>query len=52
MLDDPVRARRMGAAGRERAVTTFSWPIVVDELEALYSELLTGGSRRPLEKAA
>jgi len=40
LLDDPSGARRMGAAGRERALSTFSWKVVVDRLEALYQELL------------
>ena len=41
LLDDPELARRMGASGRARAVSSFAWPIVADELEALYHELLT-----------
>ena len=41
LLDDPELARRMGASGRARAVSTFAWRIVADELEALYDELLT-----------
>jgi phosphatidyl-myo-inositol alpha-mannosyltransferase len=45
LLSDPALARRMGAAGRARAVSTFSWPIVVDQLEALYDDLRTGGHR-------
>lgn len=44
LLSDPVLARRMGAAGRQRALSTFSWPIVGDQLEALYDEML---GRRP-----
>lgn len=45
LLSDPARARRMGAAGRQRALSTFSWPIVGEQLEALYLELL--GRRLP-----
>jgi hypothetical protein len=30
----------MGAAGRARAVSTFAWPVVVDQLEELYADLL------------
>ncbi len=44
LLDDPRRAAAMGAAGRQRALDTFAWPVVVDQLEALYADLL--GSRR------
>jgi len=46
LLGDPALGRRMGAAGRQRALSTFAWPVVVDALEALYAELL-GGERRP-----
>jgi phosphatidylinositol alpha-mannosyltransferase len=48
LLDDPALSRRMGAAGRQRALYSFSWPIVGDKLEALYEELL-GGDRAPLQ---
>jgi phosphatidylinositol alpha-mannosyltransferase len=41
LLDDPALARSMGASGRARAVSTFAWPIVAVELEALYDEMLT-----------
>ena len=46
MLDDPVTARRMGAAGRERAVGSFSWHVVADRLEDLY-ERLGAPARQP-----
>ena len=53
ILDDPEQARRMGAAGRDRAVTTFSWPIVVDRLEAMYEELVgSAAARQSLDRAA
>ncbi len=53
LLDDPALGRRMGAAGRQRAVSRFSWPIVVDELEALYEGLLAREGRSlPLLRAA
>ena len=39
-------ARKMGAAGRERALETFSWWSVTDQLEELYERLLRG--RRPV----
>jgi phosphatidylinositol alpha-mannosyltransferase len=42
LLERPDLARRMGAAGRERAVTRYDWPVVADQLEALYERLLTG----------
>jgi phosphatidylinositol alpha-mannosyltransferase len=53
LLDDPEMGRRMGAAGRQRALSTFSWPVVVDAIEALYEELLGRESRPwPRPKAA
>jgi phosphatidylinositol alpha-mannosyltransferase len=50
LLDDPRRAAAMGAAGRQRAIDTFAWPVVVDQLESLYADLL--GSRRRVALAA
>jgi phosphatidyl-myo-inositol alpha-mannosyltransferase len=41
LLDDAGLARRMGAAGRRLALTTYAWPIVVDRLEELYERLLS-----------
>jgi phosphatidyl-myo-inositol alpha-mannosyltransferase len=40
LLEDPSLGRRMGAAGRQRALTTFAWPVVAARLEALYESLL------------
>ena len=45
LLDDPALGRKMGVSGRQRAVSTFSWPVVTDALEALYDEVL--GRERP-----
>jgi starch synthase len=39
LLADPKRAGAMGRAGRERAVTTFSWGAIADETVALYERL-------------
>ncbi|HUG06987.1 MAG TPA: glycosyltransferase family 4 protein [Candidatus Limnocylindria bacterium] len=36
LLRDPDRARRMGAAGRERLEREFSWPAVARRTEAAY----------------
>jgi glycosyltransferase involved in cell wall biosynthesis len=36
LLRDPERARRMGAAGRERVAREFSWPAVAKRTEAGY----------------
>lgn len=46
MLDDAAFRRRMGAAGRERACSTFAWSIVGERLEDLSPELL-GINLRP-----
>jgi phosphatidylinositol alpha-mannosyltransferase len=43
LLSEPRLARRMGAAGRQRALSTFSWPVVSDRLEALYEHVLDRG---------
>ena len=40
LLDDPALRASMGRAGRQRALETFAWPLVVDRLEALYDEIL------------
>ena len=42
LLRDPGRAEAMGRAGRERAVTEFSWETVAAQTVALYSELIAG----------
>ncbi len=40
LLDDPALAASMGDAGRQRALDEFAWPVVIDQLESLYAELL------------
>jgi alpha-maltose-1-phosphate synthase len=40
LVADPERARRMGEAGRARAVDRFSWSAVAAETVALYESLL------------
>jgi phosphatidyl-myo-inositol alpha-mannosyltransferase len=40
LLDDAALRESMGLAGRQRALDTFAWPLVVDRLEALYDEIL------------
>jgi starch synthase len=40
VLGDPATARRMGAAGRERAVTEFGWDAVARRTVLLYREIL------------
>jgi starch synthase len=40
LLEDPAEARRMGAAGRLRAVEEFSWATVAERVDALYRTLL------------
>jgi glycogen synthase len=42
LLSDPARARRMGEAGRARAIERFSWPAIASETAALYGSLLRG----------
>jgi Glycosyl transferases group 1 len=38
LLDDPALRRRLGAAGRERARSRFSWSAATDATLAVYSE--------------
>lgn len=40
LLGDPERAKAMGAAGRERAVTDFSWASVAEQTVAVYRSVL------------
>jgi starch synthase len=40
LLADPEEARRLGAAGRERAVEAFSWSSVAERVHALYRTLV------------
>jgi glycosyltransferase involved in cell wall biosynthesis len=38
LLDDPARRARMGAAGRERATSRFSWRAVAEATASVYEE--------------
>jgi alpha-maltose-1-phosphate synthase len=40
VLGDPDRAKAMGAAGRERAVTEFSWESAAEQTVAVYRSVL------------
>jgi alpha-maltose-1-phosphate synthase len=40
LLDDPVLAVRMGAAGRARVLERFTWPAIADQTLELYRSLL------------
>jgi phosphatidylinositol alpha-mannosyltransferase len=42
VLDDPALAARLGAAARERAAV-YDWPVVVAQIEALYSSAVLAG---------
>ena len=47
LLRDPDRARRMGAAGRQRLELEFSWPAVARRTEAVYlAAIATRDGRR------
>ncbi|GIF62856.1 glycogen synthase [Asanoa ishikariensis] len=41
LLADSARATRMGAAGRERAVTHFSWASIAERTMAVYQDVLS-----------
>jgi alpha-maltose-1-phosphate synthase len=40
LLADPARAEAMGRAGRERAVSAFSWPAIAAETVSVYRSLV------------
>jgi len=40
LLVEPERAKRMGEAGRARAIERFAWSAIAGETAALYRELL------------
>ncbi len=44
LLADPERARRMGEAGRRRALEEFSWRSVAERTVALYERVVAAGS--------
>lgn len=46
LLADPDRRERMGAAGRERAVTAFSWEAVARGTAAVYERAAESAGRR------
>ncbi len=39
LVADPARAARMGQAGRQRAMSEFSWNGIAEQTAALYAEL-------------
>ena len=39
LLEDPERRRKMGLAGRERALKHFDWDRTAEQFEALYREV-------------
>ena len=43
LLDDPALARRMGAAGRVRAVARYGLATVAGQLLKLYADLIAAG---------
>jgi alpha-maltose-1-phosphate synthase len=42
LIADPELARRMGQAGRRRAIQHFSWPAIADQTVAVYDAVLAG----------
>ena len=42
LLGDPARAARMGAAGRERAVSSFGWDAIAVQTRGVYEHVLSG----------
>ncbi len=50
LLDDPDRRARMGAAGRERALTTFSWRAVAEATAEAYRTAVLARQTDPLQR--
>jgi glycosyltransferase involved in cell wall biosynthesis len=48
LADDPALGRRLGAAGRARAIERFDLGVVVERTRRLYRELLVHGATRGL----
>ena len=46
LLDDPARARAMGAAGRRRVEARFTWARVAEHTERVYGEAIAGFDTR------
>lgn len=49
-LDDSALARRLGAAGRARALADFSWDQAMRRLEAIYAQALSPRPAAPAEE--
>ena len=41
VLADPVRAARLGAVGRRRAITTYSWAAVAQATSDIYERIVS-----------
>ena len=52
LLADPERARRMGEAGRRRAVEEFSWRAVAERTVALYERTVGARGRESVTRSA
>ncbi len=44
LIADPERAKAMGRAGRERAVSSFAWPAIAEQTSQLYRSLTPAGA--------
>ena len=42
LIADPERAKRMGVAGRKRAIESFSWPAIAQQTSELYRATYKG----------
>jgi len=49
VLEDPVRAREMGARGRRLVAAKYTWDSVARQMLAVYAEILTAHDRKPRE---
>ncbi len=47
LVDDPVRARALGAAGRAHVEREFSWPVIIERLLSLYRSVAARPAGEP-----
>ncbi len=49
LVGDPTQARRMGEAGRRRAIEHFAWPAIAEQTVVLYRQV-AGAKAQPVER--
>jgi glycosyltransferase involved in cell wall biosynthesis len=49
IIEDPVRIRAMGLAGKQKVVSRFNWERIGRMMEQVYARLLTSGTEERLK---